>query len=429
MLGYEKLKGLLIAEVGTKMYDNKKYYAIDRSFIICKFKKTNWSDNDYVYDIFNNSMYYTSLENKSHNYCIRYFPLIDAIDDYKIIKTGYISRKLLFELSHELNKGQDLIFNKLQSKDNKKDFKNKETKKDNKKYKELTSKEFECEPTIGRKKEINNLITILASDKKSPILVGESGTGKTSIVDEFAYLIQKEEVPNFLKDKKIIEVSSSSLVSGTRYVGTLEKKFEKLLRYIKEEDAILFIDEIHTIFGAGASSKDDNDLAELLKEAINRENIKVIGTTTSEEYNKYFTTDALKRRFELIKIEEPTEELLKIIARKVFEDYSNQNEISIDNIENDLNNIVDLLIDLTKKEHRNFNDVTYNPDLIVTLIDKSFASAKINDRNNLNINDIIYAVESTDRIYDPPKEKCISNLKGLKPKEKKLTNNIIKFNK
>ena len=433
MFGYEKLNGLLLATVGTKIETRMNYRVSDCSFIICRLKKGSISTYDYVYDIFNNSKYYTSIDNSNLNFCVRYFPLINVIDDYNEIKSGYVSRKFLFELSQELNKG---IFVKYSTKENdensnSKNIKNKTSnKKENNKYKELTSQEFKFEPTIGRKKEINNLITILASDKKSPILVGESGTGKTAIVDELAYLIKKKDVPNFLKYQKIIEVSSSSLVAGTRYVGTLEQKFEELLKYIKYTDAILFIDEIHTIFGAGASNNDDNDLAELLKEAINRENIKVIGTTTKEEYNKYFTNDALKRRFELIKVDEPKDDLLKIIARKVFEDYSNKNEISINSIEKDLNNIVDLLIELTRKDHRFYNDIVYNPDLIVTLINKSFASAKISDRYKLNIDDIIYAVESTDRIYEPPKEKCISKLQELKDvkfKEKKLNNNVIKF--
>lgn len=419
MFGYENLKNLLVAEVGT-IYNNE---IRKRHYVIGRYKKELYSTDNHVYDIFNRTKYFI-CSYSNYNRCVRYFPLIDVIDDYNQIKSGYISRKVLFELVHELNEGND--YKTIKSEINvEKDKKKK--KNSNNKYNDLTSKNFKIEPAIGRKKEINNLITILASDKKSPILVGESGTGKTSIIEEFAYLIQKGEVPKFLEGKKIIEVSSSNLVSGSKYVGVLEEKFEDLLRYIKKNDAILFIDEIHTLFGAGASANNDNDLAELLKGAINRDNIKVIGTTTIEEYNKYFITDALKRRFELIKVEEPSIEQLRIISRKVFEDYSNLNNISLCNVECNIDNIIDLFIDLTKKEHRNYSDKTYNPDLIVTLIDKSFASVKVSNRDFLNIEDLIYAVESTDRIYEPPKEKCVANLRRLKPKENKKLNTVVPF--
>ena len=164
------------------------------------------------------------------------------------------------------------------------------------KYKILTEKRFKTEPIIGRIDELKELMIALASNNKSAILVGPSGVGKSVIVNELAYLIQNGNVPKFLKDKKIFKVNVSDFTAGTRYRGDMEERFNSLINTIREEDAILFIDEIHTIVGAGTTDGDKLNVSEMLKPVLDDGNIKVIGTTTNEEYIKFFEKTGKKHK-------------------------------------------------------------------------------------------------------------------------------------
>ena len=289
----------------------------------------------------------------------------------------------------------------------------------------LTDKIFKNNPAIGRDNEVNEVIITLAQDKKNPILVGPSGTGKTTIVDQLAYKIQKNDVPNFLKNKKIIELNLSSLLSGTKYVGTLEEKFVKIINFVIEKDAIIFIDEIHTIYGAGAHSKSDYDIASMIKQAIDRQGLKVIGTTTIEEYEKYFSNDALKRRFEKVLVNEPTDDILFQIINKVFNDYSKNNNIKL---LTNMDNIISTLIKLTNTKHRTWDDNICNPDLVIGIIDRIFADAKVNNQYELTIHNIIYGINSCNRVYNSSKEKAISNL-DIKEENQTVKSKIIQFKK
>lgn len=418
MLGYISIKNLTITKISYKDSNDKQI----KYFFIGRYKKSTLpSGEDKITDVF------TEIDYKINKKLI-YMPLETVLDNYDVFKCGYIKKSFLFELLCDLNKdlteGRDITSKKSKT----------SSQKNNHMYTHLTDKKFEVEPAIGRKQEIDNIITILASKKKNPILVGESGTGKSAIVDELAYLIQKGDVPRFLQDQEIVAISSSDLVAGSRWVGSIEKKFNNLIDYVKSCDAILFIDEMHTAFGAGASANDDNDLAELLKKAINIDDLKVIGATTRDEYDKYFSVDALKRRFEIVSVKEPNDKNLEIIARKVFEDYSDTIGISLEKIEDNIMKIIEILIEATKKEHRKYDDMAYNPDLVITIIDTAFAKSRIDDKPSIDINDIIYGVRSNNRLYDLHKDKCISKLEGLIKKEKqfekkKQSNQVINFNK
>lgn len=329
----------------------------------------------------------------------------------KIIKEKKVSEKDLKSLLLLLN-NQNVLENNNQSlnddNSNNNNSDNKSNQNINTDYSTiLTEKIFKNEPAIGRDNEVNELIITLAQDKKNPILVGPSGTGKTTIVDELAYKIQENKVPDFLKNRKIIEFNLTNLLAGTKYSGTLEEKFKNLINLAIKENAIIFIDEIHTIYGAGTHNKSDYDVAAMIKQAIDRQGLKVIGTTTTEEYDKYFSNDALKRRFEKVLVSEPTDEILYQIINKIFNDYSKNNNIEL---LNDMNNIICTLIKLTNSKNRSWNDKVYNPDLVIGIIDRIFADAKVNDQDKLTIHNIIYGINSCNRVYDSSKEKAISNL-------------------
>ena len=245
-------------------------------------------------------------------------------------------------------------------------------------------------PIVGREKEINELIEALCKkDKNNAIIVGEAGVGKTAIVEALAYKINKNEVPKELQNKKIIEISMSSVISGTRYRGEFEEKMEKIIDEFKEnDDYILFIDEIHTMVGTGGSDG-AIDASNILKPSLARNEIKCIGATTTREYNKSFLKDkALNRRFQIINIEEPSELETLNILKNVKKYYENFHKVKISSKE--LNTIINIASkDNTKKE----------PDRSLELLDLICTKAKINKPNtNIKINELLKEAKKIDQL-------------------------------
>ena len=186
----------------------------------------------------------------------------------------------------------------------------------------------ELDPVIGRDKELSRLVEILSRrTKNNPLLLGEAGVGKTAVVEELARIIESSNVPMKLLNKKIISVSMASLVAGTKYRGEFEERLEKIVRELEDnEEIILFIDEIHTLVGAGGA-EGAIDASNILKPALARGKIKIIGATTISEYKEFIENDkALSRRFQTIMIEEPdvsaTYDILKRL-RPIYEGYHN----------------------------------------------------------------------------------------------------------
>lgn len=226
--------------------------------------------------------------------------------------------------------------------------------------------EFEI---FGRDCEIERIFEVLLKKNKSNvILVGEAGVGKTAIAEGLAEKIIKRECPDLLLHKQILSLDLTSLLSGTIYRGQMEEKIKNILDHLSKEDHyILFIDEIHTIIGAGNSSEGGLDVANIMKPALSRGNISCIGATTKDEYNRFFKKDsALNRRFEKIDIREPTKEetfnLIKV-AKKSYEKF-HQVEYSED--------VVQKIVDLC--------DVYINnkkfPDKAFDILDESGAKTK-----------------------------------------------------
>ena len=290
----------------------------------------------------------------------------------------------------------------------------------------LNNKNYIVAPTIGREKELKNLMITLAQDKKRPLIVGESGVGKTSIVDELVYRIRTGQVPGFLQGKIIVEITPGDIVAGCEFVGRFEENMTKVMKLCERLDAIVFIDEIHTIYGTGASLKKNNDMAAMLKHYIDRSNLKVIGTTTEKEYEKYFSNDALKRRFEKITVKEPTEDILYQIVNKVIEDYYVKNGISFEN-ENIRSKIVNIILSATEKSYRINNDIVNNPDLAISIVDKAFAFAKVYDSEFITAEHFIEGFECCDRIYESTKKQAIEKLKKLDTSITKPVQKILKI--
>jgi len=177
---------------------------------------------------------------------------------------------------------------------------------------DLTSSaaEGKLDPVIGRENEIERLIEILCRrTKNSPVLIGEAGVGKTAIVEGLAQRIVDKKVPTFLENKRILSLDLSAVVAGTKFRGQFEERLKKIISELREnEERIVFIDELHTLVGAG-SAEGTLDAANILKPALSRGEIQVIGATTPNEYRKSIEKDrALERRFQAVKVAPPSEE-------------------------------------------------------------------------------------------------------------------------
>ena len=277
----------------------------------------------------------------------------------------------------------------------------------------LNYKKFNSCPTIGREEEVMRLMVALAKDTTSPILIGESGVGKTAIANEIAYRISSGLVPKFLKDKIVLEINPETIASNTKYTGEFEAKVLKLMKLVKENDVILLINEIHTIYGIGTSENNDRDLASILKKYLDKGTLKIIGTTTKKEYDKYFSKDALKRRFDMILIEEPKDELIYTIIKKVIIDYTVKKSIPIKD-ENTLEKIIEALIEVTKEKNRKFDDKLCNPALSISIIDQAFAFALVFEDEYIEEHHFVKAIEWCERIYKTSKEKALIKLNDKK---------------
>ena len=226
------------------------------------------------------------------------------------------------------------------------------------------------EPVIGRKEEILRVARILSQKRKAnPVLVGEPGVGKTGIVEGLAQRIASSECPEFLRDARIVEISMPALIAGTKYRGEFEERLQAVIKEAEQQpEAILFIDEIHTLVGAGAGGGSTMDAANFLKPALARGSIRLIGATTTAEYRRDIERDpALERRFQAVWVEEPTrDEAVEILRglRPRFEEHHGV-EIAPDALE--------AAVDLSIRYIHDFR----LPDKAIDLVDQACAMAML----------------------------------------------------
>ncbi|MDD3861859.1 MAG: ATP-dependent Clp protease ATP-binding subunit [Candidatus Gracilibacteria bacterium] len=254
------------------------------------------------------------------------------------------------------------------------------------------------DPIIGRKKEIERVVSILSrKTKNNPVIIGESGVGKTAVVEGLAQAIANDSVPDNMADKKILSLSMSSVVAGTKYRGEFEERIKQILEEAaSQENVILFIDELHTIMGAG-SAEGSLDAANILKPALSRGKVQVIGATTTAEYRKNIEKDAaLERRFQSVMVEEPSvEETLDMLSgiRESFEDHHN------------LLITGDALSAAVNLSKRYIND-RFLPDKAIDLIDEAAAKKRIKTaKNNGKVQKLQKKLQSVIK----KKEECVSN--------------------
>ena len=280
---------------------------------------------------------------------------------------------------------------------------------------EMTQEALKYDNVIGRDKEINRVMQILSRRKKNnPILVGESGVGKSAIVEGLAKKIATEDVPQNLKNKKIFALDIGSLIAGTKYRGEFEKRMKVILKELKKyEEPILFIDEIHMIVGAGASGSGTVDVANLLKPALARGEIRCIGATTYEEYKNTIEKDkALNRRFQKVDVNEPSiKDTIKILngLKNKYEEFHNVKYS---------NEAINTAAELSKKYLRE----KFLPDSAIDVIDEIGAKFKLKNKSRISKSDI---EEIIAEIANIPKESAKTNeIEKLRTLEYKLKQKV-----
>lgn len=283
------------------------------------------------------------------------------------------------------------------------------------------AREDKLDPVIGRSMEIQRVIQILSRRKKNnPCIIGEAGVGKTAIVEGLAQKIANNDIPEILKNKRIVCLDLALIVAGTKYRGEFEKRLKKIVSEVQESnDVILFIDEIHTLVGAGAA-EGAIDASNILKPTLARGELQVIGATTSDEYRKYIEKDAaLERRFQPIYISEPSIEETIDILQGLRDKYEAHHKIKIN----------DQALEAAARLSARYVSGRFLPDKAIDLVDEAASRIKLQNtisppdmkKVEIQLNKIIKEKESTIKLQE------FEKAAQLRDKEKKLETELQKM--
>ena len=261
---------------------------------------------------------------------------------------------------------------------------------------DFCARDYITNPAIGRAEEIKQLILILLTPEKSGILIGKPGIGKTSIVEGLAYQLQRNNVPEALKGFRIVSVKTPSLLGS---LPTGETRLQTLVDELKVLDkVILFIDEIHMLIGATNDSS--MDFANMFKESLGRGSIKIIGATTTEEYERYILRDkAFVRRFQKVEVEEPSREHTIKILMGTLPKIEKTTGAKLKYSEFMKTEIMSFIVDITTEYKRIYGIGSRYPDICLTLLSQAFSQAVFANRTEVNIQDIRKAIENSKNIY------------------------------
>lgn len=285
---------------------------------------------------------------------------------------------------------------------------------------DLTKKTYYTNPAIAREEEIKRLIMVLLTPEKSGLLIGKAGIGKTAIVEGLAYLIQRNEVPDAIKGYRIIKLNSTSLLGKININGKEELTIQLLVQELKEmEKTIIFIDEIHTLIGG----REDGpmDLANILKPALDRGDVKAIGATTTAEYETYIIRDrAFLRRFEKIDVEEPDEATTAMILKGSLAKIEKQTGCKFKYNDYITDLLLSTIVSATSEFKRIYGLSAMYPDIAFSVLTAAFSEALFQNRSDVTILDVYNAIKNSKRIYP---DSIVKELEIFRTKFEKICEN------
>ncbi len=264
---------------------------------------------------------------------------------------------------------------------------------------DLTAKTYITNPAIARESEIKKLMIVLLTPEKSGLLVGKPGIGKTAIVEGLAYLIQRDEVPEALKGYRIIKINSTSLIGKMTVNGKEEMVISLLVQELKNVDkTILFIDEVHTLIGGRGDGP--MDLANILKPALDRGDVKAIGATTTIEYDTYIVRDrAFLRRFDKIEVSEPDEPTTVKILMGSLPKIEKKTGIKFKYNEYVSELLIKSIVRATSEFKRIYGLAAQYPDVAFSVLTQAFSQALYQNKPVVDVVDVYEAIKTSKRIY------------------------------
>ena len=274
---------------------------------------------------------------------------------------------------------------------------------------DLTTKEYITDPAIARDEEIKQIILALLTPEKSALLVGKPGIGKTAIVEGLAYRIQKGLVPDALKNYSLIKVNIISLIGETMSEGQVENRIDLLVRELNDRlNTIIFIDETHLLVNKSGGM----DFANMLKAGLDRGQIKMIGATTTEEYEQYILRDrAFLRRFQKIDVLEADKPTVVKILMGTLPKLEYQIGVKVNYQPFITEKIMAFIVEMTDEYKRVYEIASRYPDICLTIVANAFTFALYDNRKIVSIIDFYRAIKNSKNIYDDVKVKEIANFK------------------
>ena len=278
---------------------------------------------------------------------------------------------------------------------------------------DLTAKKFITNPAIARDDEIKKMMIVLMTPEKSALLIGKPGIGKTAIVEGLSYLIQQNKVPDALKGYRLLKFNSTSLVGTININGEEQMIMSLFVSEIKKlQKTIIFIDEIHTLIGA--KNAGPLDLANILKPGLDRGEIKLIGATTTIEYDTYVIRDrAFLRRFDRIDVEEPDEKTTTKILMGTLKKIESQTGITFKYKDYIAEQIMDSIVSATSEFKRVYGLSAMYPDVSLSVLTQAFSYALLDNKKEVELIDVYNAIKNSKRIYP---DSIVKELKAFKEK-------------
>ena len=277
----------------------------------------------------------------------------------------------------------------------------------------LGKKEYITNPAIGRDREIQETMLILLTPEKSALLVGKPGIGKTAIVEGIGYRMQKGEVPDALKKYELIKVNMSSLLGNVIIDGREEAKLQILVDELKDKkDIILFIDEVHLLVNRNASNM-NVDFANMLKPGLDRGEIRMIGATTTEEYENYILRDrAFLRRFQRVDVPEPDQPTVVKILMGSYPKFEKRTGVAMSNYSDyQKQKIFEFIVSMTDEYKRVYEVGNRYPDIALAVVGNIFSNALFTNSKVVSIKNVYDALKSCKSVYDDVKVKDLVRFK------------------